>query len=170
MNVYEILTEGILARDPTISKIREEAQRLLQSVGLEKEHLSRFPSQLSGGQRQRVALARILAAKPRLLILDEPTSALDVLTTTQLLSMLKSVASGHGITFLLITHDIGTALSCCSRIAILHAGSIVEQGTIHEVLQNPRHQYTRQLLNDSRMEKLKVPFKGSKEHRSSGMR
>ena len=148
MTVFETLKEGMTARGNNISDegLRDTAIRLAGSVGLNKEHLQRLPAQLSGGQKQRVALARILAATPRLLILDEPTSALDALTSAQLLHMFKAVQRDHGVSILHITHDLRAATSFCDRIAVLHEGTIVEAGRTADVTANPSHEHTRELL------------------------
>ena len=118
-------------------------------MGLSRDCLGRLPSQLSGGQRQRIALARVLAAAPRLLVLDEPTSALDALTSAHLLQLLKSLQAKEGFSLLFITHHVQTALSFCDRVAVLHDGVIVEEGSSEDVHKHPRHEYTRQLLEDS---------------------
>jgi peptide/nickel transport system ATP-binding protein len=149
MTVLDSLAEGLTIRDGTSSHTAAEAERLISSVRLSRDCMGRFPSQLSGGQRQRVALARVLSAAPRLLVLDEPTSALDALTSEQLLHLLKSMQAKEGFSLLFITHHVQTALSFCDRVAILHDGMIVEEGSSEDVHGQPRHEYTRQLLVDS---------------------
>ena len=149
MTVLDSLAEGLTARDGKSSQTAAEAERLMSSVGLPRDCLGRFPSQLSGGQRQRIALARVLSAAPRLLVLDEPTSALDALTAEQLLHLLKSMQAKEGFSLLFITHHVQTALSFCDRVAVLHNGIIVEEGSGGDLALRPRHDYTRQLLEDS---------------------
>jgi peptide/nickel transport system ATP-binding protein len=149
MTVLDSLAEGITARAGKTSGTDAEAEGLVSSVGLSKDCLERLPSQLSGGQRQRVALARVLSVAPRLLVLDEPTSALDALTSAHLLQLLKSLQAKEGFSFLFITHHVQTALSFCDRVAVLHDGVIVEEGSSEDVHRHPRHEYTQQLLEDS---------------------
>jgi peptide/nickel transport system ATP-binding protein len=149
LTVLESLAEGIEIRAGSGSKSTAEAERLVASVGLSEECLDRLPSQVSGGQRQRIALARALSVAPRLLILDEPTSALDALTSAQLLSLLKSMQTKEGFALLFITHHVQTALTFCDRVAILHNGVIVEEGSSEDLHRHPRHEYTQQLIEDS---------------------
>ena len=149
MTVLDSLAEGITSRAGKSSGTVAEAEGLVSSVGLSRDCLGRLPSQLSGGQRQRIALARVLAAAPRLLVLDEPTSALDALTSAHLLQLLKSLQAKEGFSLLFITHHVQTALSFCDRVAVLHDGAIVEEGSSEDVHKHPRHEYTRQLLEDS---------------------
>ena len=149
MTVQDSLAEGLTIRGGKASHRAAEAEKLLSSVGLSSDCLGRIPSQLSGGQRQRIALARVLSVAPRLLVLDEPTSALDPLTSEQLLHLLKSMQAEEGFSLLFITHHVQTALSFCDRVAVLHDGSIVEEGSGEDLRRHPRHDYTRQLLEDS---------------------
>ena len=149
MTVLDSLGEGFTTRGGNSPQTAAEAERLMSSVGLSGDCLGRFPSQLSGGQRQRIALARALSAAPRLLVLDEPTSALDALTAEQLLQLLKSMQAKEGFSLLFITHHVQTALSFCDRVAVLHCGVIVEEGSSEDLARHPRHEYTRQLLEDS---------------------
>ena len=153
MTVLDSLLEGIGARNQGQSKTDAiaEAERLVASMGMSTDCLGRLPRQISGGQRQRIALARVLAVAPRLLILDEPTSALDALTSAQLLQLLRSLQAKHGFALLYITHDVQMALSFCDRVALLHDGKIVEEGETEEILTRPKHEYTIQLLQDSRI-------------------
>lgn len=151
MTVLASLAEGINIRAGKSSKTLAEAERLVSSVGLSTECLGRLPSQLSGGQRQRIALARVLSVAPRLLVLDEPTSALDAITSTQLLHLLKSMQAKEGFSLLFITHHVQAALSFCDRVAVLHNGAIVEERSSEDLPRHPHHEYTEQLLRDSRI-------------------
>jgi len=130
-------------------KIIEWLKRLLASVQLAPEVLVRFPGELSGGQLQRVAIARSLAAKPRVLILDEPTSALDVITQVAVLSLLRSLHTRHRFAILFITHDVTCALAFCERIAILYEGSIVEENSCSSIKASPKHEYARYIVSES---------------------
>jgi polar amino acid transport system ATP-binding protein len=121
------------------------ARTLLGRVGLaDKTHS--YPRQLSGGQQQRVAIARALALRPGVILLDEPTSALDPELVGEVLSVIKDMASG-GTTLVIVTHEIGFAREVADRVVFLDGGRIVEQGTPAEVLDNPRHQRTREFLS-----------------------
>jgi peptide/nickel transport system ATP-binding protein len=124
------------------------ARTSLDLVGLSGMHgeLDRFPYELSGGQRQRVAIAMATVMSPRLLIADEPTTALDVISQAQVLDLLEELSRGRGTGLMLITHDLAVVAQLADRVAVMHHGQIIEQGTTREVLRNPRHVYTRALL------------------------
>jgi len=149
MTVLGSLAEGITTRSGNSSTTIPEAEELVCSVGMPKDCLRRFPSQLSGGQRQRIALARVLSVAPQLLVLDEPTSALDALTSAQLLQLLKSMQAKNGFSLLFITHDVRIAFSFSDHVAVLLDGVIVENGLTREILEDPQHEYTDQLIRDS---------------------
>lgn len=141
--VAEPLTvHNILPRKQRQVRVRE----LLELVGLNEQHLSRYPHQFSGGQRQRIAIARALAAKPNFIIFDEPTSALDVSVQAQILNLLKGLKDEQGLTYLYITHDLSVAESVCDTIAVMYLGKIVEVGNSLELLHSPKHPYTRALV------------------------
>lgn len=124
----------------------EEAVRLLASLGFdEPEHAVRcYPHEFSGGMRERIHIATALACRPELVIADEPTSGLDAEVKTQILRLMREQMAGR--TLLLITHDIGTAHALCSRVAVMYAGEIVEEGPVHDLLAHPLHPYTQGLL------------------------
>jgi peptide/nickel transport system ATP-binding protein len=108
--------------------------------------LASYPHELSGGQRQRVMIAMALALEPALIIADEPTTALDVTTQAQILRLLKELQGRHGTAILFITHDFGVVAEIADRVAVMRQGKLVEQGPANDVLQRPRHEYTRALL------------------------
>jgi ABC-type glutathione transport system ATPase component len=128
---------------------KQRLAELMRRAGLpqEPEFLQRFPSEVSLGQGQRVLIVMALLHSPRLLIADEPTSSLDVITQSEVLALLRSIRDEHGLGILFISHDLPTVASFCDRVAILHEGRIVEGGPVHDVLQAPRHPYTRRLLD-----------------------
>ncbi len=130
-------------------RCREEAARRLEEVFPEgdAERIARaFPHQLSGGQRQRVAIAQALACDPALLVADEPTSALDAVTQAEILALLARLRERRGLAILLIAHNPGVLAGLASRVMVMYAGRIVEQGEWQDVMTAPRHPYTRALL------------------------
>ena len=132
--------------------VRARALELLEQVGLHPaaDFADRYPHALSGGQRQRVAVARALAAGPKVIIADEPTSMLDASTRVGVLDLLRRLTRERGITILLITHDLATARHLADRIVVLAGARVVEQGVTSAVFEAPSHPYTRQLLEASR--------------------
>ena len=127
---------------------RDRAVELLRLVGMPDPdtRVDSFPHQMSGGQRQRVMIAIALACEPALLIADEPTTALDVTIQAQILELLASLRQRLGTAILLITHDLGVVAEVCDRVVVMYAGQVVEQATVHELFERPRHPYTQGLL------------------------
>jgi ABC-type oligopeptide transport system ATPase subunit len=128
------------------SQRNEMVSQLLESVGLKKDHLSRFPHEFSGGQRQRIGIARALATHPKLIVADEPTSALDVSVQAQILNLLKNLQRELGLTYLFISHNIGVIRHVSDRIAVMYLGKVVEMANKKAVFQAPLHPYTKALL------------------------
>ena len=126
--------------------LREKVGTLLEIVGLQKQFLYRYPHELSGGQKQRVCIARAIALNPELLVLDEPTSALDVSVQAQILEFLKSIQKELDLTYLFISHNLAVIRYVCNRVAVMYLGQIVEQGETEDVFNNPKHPYTKALL------------------------
>ncbi|PZN08442.1 MAG: ABC transporter [Bacillota bacterium] len=126
-------------------RIRRRVAELLEWVGL-ADKADAYPAQLSGGQKQRVAIARALANQPELLLCDEPTSALDAATTRSVLNLLRRVNRELGLTVVLISHELDLVRAACDRVAVMHAGRVVECGPVQEVFARPRAEATRQLL------------------------
>jgi ABC-type oligopeptide transport system ATPase subunit len=122
------------------------AQRTLEACGLSAELSARYPHQLSGGQRQRAAIARAIAARPKLLMCDEPTSALDVSTQAQVLNLLQDLRRDLGLTLLFISHDLAVVEHVCDQVLVMHQGEVVEVGDCREVFARPAHPYTQSLL------------------------
>jgi peptide/nickel transport system ATP-binding protein len=142
--VETILTHLDLARDAA----RRRAIELLAEVGIPapEARIDHYPHQFSGGMRQRVVIALALCAEPRLVIADEPTTALDVSIQAQIIALLKRLAREHGTAVMLITHDMGVIAETADRVAVMYSGRIAEIGPVREVLQAPRHPYTRGLM------------------------
>ena len=146
-SVLEILIEPlILRRKFNREEMSQRASSLLERVGLSPDIVERPPTELSGGQRQRLAIARALALEPKLLILDEPLSALDCSVQAQIANLLMELQSSLGMTYLFITHDLAMAAHLADDLAVMNRGRIVEQGPAEQILKQPRHETTRQLL------------------------
>jgi len=145
--VAEPLTTHRIARG---AALRDRVDALLGDVGLSPTLLRRYPHELSGGQCQRVVIARALASGPRLVVLDEPTSALDIVVQAQILNLLVELRDEHGLTYLLISHDLSVVRHLSDRIGVMYLGRIVEEGPATALLRNPRHPYTRALLASTR--------------------
>lgn len=122
---------------------------LLEAVGLGPQHLNRYPHEFSGGQQQRISIARALALNPALVVLDEPTSALDVSVQAQILNLLHELQKALGLTYVFVSHDLGVIQHISDRIVVMYLGEIVEQGATAEVFRNPKHPYTRALIDAS---------------------
>ena len=126
-----------------------DSSAILEEVGLDPRMVARYPHQLSGGQRQRVAIGRALALKPPLVICDEPTAALDLSIRAQILNLLKAVQRANGCSFLYISHDLTTVRFLADRVAVMYLGRIVEEGPAEAIFTNPRHPYTKALLDSA---------------------
>lgn len=144
-NVYENIAYPLRIRNVSNKDIEEKVIELLRLVGLE-DKVHAYPTQLSGGQKQRVAIARALACEPELLLCDEPTSALDSMTTKSILQLLRKINEERGVTIIIITHELHVVKSICKEVCIINDGEFVEHGSVREVLEHPRHAFTKFLV------------------------
>ena len=128
-------------------EIDEKVSTLIELVGLNQDQLDKYPHEFSGGQRQRIGIARALILNPKLIICDEPVSALDVSIQAQILNLLKELQKQFGLTYLFIAHGLGAVKYMSDRIAVMYLGKIVEFGTKEEIFNNPKHPYTKALLD-----------------------
>ena len=126
---------------------RERAAAMLEAVGLRPDALDKYPHEFSGGQRQRIAIARALITRPKLIVADEAVSALDVSVQAQVLNLMADLRDAHGVTFLFISHDLAVVAHLCQDVAVMQGGRVVEHGPVRQVLREPSHPYTRQLLD-----------------------
>lgn len=149
MTVGEIIAEGMEIHDMMAgaAQRRERVRKLLEMVGLNHEHASRFPHEFSGGQRQRIGIARALAVDPAFIVCDEPISALDVSIQAQVVNLFKSLRERLGLTYLFIAHDLSMVKYISDRIAVMYLGKIVEISDAKALYQNPLHPYTEFLLS-----------------------
>jgi ABC-type dipeptide/oligopeptide/nickel transport system ATPase component len=152
--------EAIELHRPEIEDVEAEIVRALDTVGIRDaaSRLGDYPHQLSGGMQQRVMIAMALACQPKLLVADEPTTALDVTIQKQIMDLLKELKRTSNMAILLITHNFGLVADFAEHVAVMYRGRIVETGPTAEVLRNPRHAYTRALIEC-------VPKLGQKQHR-----
>ncbi len=148
MRVGDIVTEGLRVHEPAIGRKERHARAALalEEVLLDPGLRHRFPHELSGGQRQRVAIARAMILKPRLVVLDEPTSALDRAVQIGILALLEQLQEAHGLTYVLISHDLAVICAAADEIAVMKDGRIIEWGAANEIVERPREPYTRALF------------------------
>ena len=145
--IWKIITEPLYARGHAPrAQMRDIAAKVAAQVGIRPEYLDRFPHQFSGGQRQRIAIARALSSDPDIIVLDEPTSALDISVQAQILNLLAELQRARSLTYILISHNVSVVRHMADRVAVMYLGQIVELGSAAQVLEQPRHPYTRLLL------------------------
>jgi peptide/nickel transport system ATP-binding protein len=146
--VDKVLTEPLAIQG--LGNIDARIGRALVEVGMGPEHRFRYPHQISGGQRQRVAIARALIMEPRILLLDEPTSALDLSVQAEILNLLKRIGRDHGLTMLMVSHDLAVIAHMCTRIAVMQQGEIVEMLPVDRLRRGEAdHPYSHELMRAS---------------------
>ncbi len=161
LTVSEIIGEGIETHNLYTGKEKQEKiYHLLQTVGLKREHASRYPHEFSGGQRQRIGIARSLSVEPDLIVCDEPISALDVSIQAQVVNMLEDLQNDMGLTYLFIAHDLSMVKHISDRIGVMYLGKMMEITTSKELYKNPLHPYTQALLSA-------IPIPDPKSHKMS---
>lgn len=149
MTVEDIIAEGLdvhgLVKDK--AERRQRVEQLLEVVGLNKKHASRFPHEFSGGQRQRIGIARALAVQPKFIVADEPISALDVSIQAQVVNLMKELQEKQNLTYLFIAHDLSMVKFISDRIGVMHFGKLLEVGPADDVYNKPLHDYTKSLIS-----------------------
>ena len=149
MTIEEIVTEpwivhpGVVPRE----RFRPEAAKLLDTVGIRANLMSRYPAEFSGGQQQRVGIARALALRPQVILCDEPVSALDVSIQAQVILLLKQLQEEYGLSYVFVTHDVSVVRSIADRVSVMYLGRIVETGSVDAICDSPQHPYTQALLS-----------------------
>jgi peptide/nickel transport system ATP-binding protein len=158
--VLSIVTEPILTLQPPAdsrsalreravsqTELRDRAAEALSEVGLRTADLDKYPHEFSGGQRQRIAIARALITRPALIVADEPVSALDVSVQAQVLNLMMDLQDRHGLSYLLVSHDLAVVNLMCDDVLVLQSGQVVEQGPSAQIFQHAAHPYTRMLIS-----------------------
>lgn len=147
MTVKEIVGEGLIQQGMSKKDADAKVEQLLKTVGLNKDHMSRFPHEFSGGQRQRIGIARALSVDPDFIICDEPISALDVSVQAQVINMLKELQEERGLTYLFVAHDLSVVKYISDRVIVMYLGTVVETAETEELYGNTMHPYTKALLS-----------------------
>ncbi len=148
MTIYDTLAEPLLVHHVVPkSEVRRRVTQLMEKVGLAPRFMEKYPHEFSGGQRQRIAIARALALEPKVIIADEPVSALDVSIQAQILNLLSQLCREMNLALIFIAHDLSVVKHISDRIAVMYLGKIVELGPAADVIERPRHPYTRALVS-----------------------
>ncbi|MDG1285976.1 MAG: dipeptide ABC transporter ATP-binding protein [Rickettsiales bacterium] len=156
LSIGEIIGEGLRVHQPKLSRENRRvlSAKSLEGLGLSADMLDRYPHEFSGGQRQRIAIARAMILKPEIVVMDEPTSALDVTVQAQIVELLRDLQNKTGVSFLFISHDLQVVRAVCHEVIVMQAGKLVEQGSAKQIFENPKQEYTRNLVNASLGEAL----------------
>ncbi len=165
MTVLDIIAEPIRENNlAETAELQERVKELMQVVGLEVQHLKRYPHAFSGGQRQRIGIARSLAPRPRLIVCDEAVSALDVSIQAQILNLLQDLQEEFNLTYLFIAHDLSVVEHISDRVGVMYVGKLVEMAETADLFNNPKHPYTESLLSavptadpEVKMERIILP-------------
>jgi oligopeptide/dipeptide ABC transporter ATP-binding protein len=168
MTVLDIVGEGLLIqKQHNKSQIRDQVAAWLTKVGLNADHMSRYPHEFSGGQRQRIGIARAMIIEPTFVVCDEPISALDVSVQAQVINLLDELKKSMGLTLLFIAHDLSMVRYVSDRMAVMYLGTVVETGPANELFFEPKHPYTKLLIEsnpepDPKLERSRghIPIKG----------
>ena len=149
LSVQQIVEEGLRIHEPHVSKDerRQRVAEVLDEVGLEPEHMDRYPHEFSGGQRQRISIARAMVLRPRFVVLDEPTSALDMSVQAQIVDLLRDLQRAHDLGYLFVSHDLKVVRALANWLIVMRDGVIVEQGPASDVFHNPKSDYTKALFH-----------------------
>ncbi|MGL4413781.1 oligopeptide/dipeptide ABC transporter ATP-binding protein [Roseinatronobacter monicus] len=145
--VRDLVLEPFAIHGQAVGTPSETAQRLLEDAGLNADFLNRYPHQLSGGQARRVGVARALSLNPAMVLADEPTAGLDVSVQGEILNLMNGIKSEHGLTTIIITHNLNILRHIADRIAVMYLGRIVEIGPVAQIMEQPRHPYTAALMS-----------------------
>ena len=160
MTVRQIIEEPLIIHRVGNAAERLDAVRdMLAHVQLEEDSLTRYPHAFSGGQRQRIGIARALILRPNLVVCDESVSALDVSVQAQIINLLEDLQSELGLTYLFVAHDLSVVQHICDRVLVMHRGRVVESGSVDDIFDNPRENYTRLLLSAVPSPDPDVPLK-----------